>query len=475
MQNKNTKRCLVASIFCLGILATSCDTGNGWYQFRGSDGNNVVSGKGYPEEWGTDRNVKWTYDVEGRSYSSPVIQGNKVFFTTAFSPTVNETEMSAPQQTATGGQGAPPAAGQGAPPAAGQGAPPQDPMPQPAEQELDGMVADIYEWSVICLDLNTGDLLWKETALKGNPRKGKHPNGTYANESPVTDGKYIYAYFGNVGLFCYDLDGNLIWKNDMDAYNTLNKWGTGSSPVINDNILYVQFDNEDNSFVIAFDANTGEEIWKAAREEKTNYSTPLVWKNSIRTELVTLGKTARSYDAKTGELLWQIKLDGEMAVPSPNSNGDLVYVGITGGTLYAVKAGASGDLSLPEGITSSEYIQWSVPKAGVGNSSPVYYEGLLYVVSNRGGNVVCYDGLTGEKVYSTKIDGAGAFWSTPWFYDGKMLVADDKGVTHVIQTGKEYKLLGQNKLNDIFWTSVAASNGKYILKGAQSLYCLTID
>jgi len=258
-----------------------------------------------PTGWGKDTNVLWIYDFEGQSWSSPVIWGDKVFITSAigvkakpigiFEPRpeprpeeVDTSRAGAPQpgQERPGGgpqPGGPPSAGQERP----QGQPPQRPPEEPDTSYLE----EIYRWEVTCLDLNTGNVVWKEIAYEGNPRTGINRGGSsYANETPVTDGKRIYAYFGTLGMFCFDMDGKLLWKKDLGAYKTMMEWGTGSSPVVYQGIVYQKVDNEENSFIVALDAATGEEVWKAARDEKTTYSTPVIWKNSIRTELVVSEK-----------------------------------------------------------------------------------------------------------------------------------------------------------------------------------------
>ena len=453
MKKKPCCSLLSLAIISVLFILPSCNT-EGWPQYRGAKSNLVVAGDNLPVEWGDNNNIKWTYGMEGKSWSSPIIWGNKVFITSAYSDELEsdaQVATSAPQPNA------------GAPAQAGQ-------TPPVPIAENDIFEDQVYKWEVTCIDLDTGEKLWKQVASEGSPRTKIHARGTYANETPVTDGKKIYAYFGMAGVYCYDLDGNLLWENDLGAFETANGWGTGSSPVIFNDILYVQVDNEVSSFIVALDASSGEQKWKMDRDEKTNYSTPMVWENSIRNELVTTGKTARSYDLLTGEILWEMEMDGGYSIPSPVATEDILYLGNANekevGTMFAVMAGAEGE------VTSDE-LAWSVPQSGFGNPSPLLYDGLIYIVNSRGGDVVCYDATTGEKVYEEEVSGVGACWASPWVYNDVVYFSDDKGVTHTFKAGRQFEELSKNSLDDTIWGSVASVNNQYILKGVEYVYCIS--
>jgi outer membrane protein assembly factor BamB len=339
------------SIVVLALLVASCTTDKtNWPQFRGPENNMIAKGENLPEEWNDSLNVKWTHPLTGTGWSSPIIYGDKIFITSANlikkSPEVEKPQQTQPVQPAQGNN------------QTGQQAPPP---PPPAEDS--SYMKEVWSWELTCIDLKTGAELWKQVAHTGNPKIKKHAGSTYANETPVTDGKYVYAYFGMTGIFCYDMTGKLIWEKDPGAFKTLNGWGTGSSPILYQNMVYIQCDNEENSFLIALDAATGEEKWKVSRDEKTNYSTPVIWKNNNRTELVTTGKTARSYDPATGKLLWQLKMGGEMSIPSPVYDNENIYLGNAGGretkgVLYAVKAGAEGDITPADSGLVSEGVKF---------------------------------------------------------------------------------------------------------------------
>lgn len=427
------------------LILNSC--ASNWPQFRGPEQNMLATGKKLPDTWDNETNIRWTADMVGESWSSPVIFVNKVFVSAAvpvkITPELEEEEGN-----------------------------------DPSGEEEEGMLNDIYRWEVSCFDLKSGELIWNQVAFEGNPRVKKHRAHNYAGETPVTDGKRLYAYFGMMGVFCYDLNGNLLWEKDLGAYKTQNDWGTGSSPVVHKGRLYVQVDNEESSFMVALDAATGEEVWRANRDEKTNYSTPFIWKNRERTELVAGGKKARSYDPESGELFWELEVNGRYNIPSPVADRDYLYLGNTAwrggipGTLFCIRAGAEGDITPQEGETTSSGVVWSHPDAPTANPSPLLYEGLLYLVSQRGSQVTCLNAFTGKQVYQEKIEKAGEVWASPWAHKDKVFFIDDKGTTSVLRAGRKFELLHQNDLDGKFWASVAVASDAYLFKATDKMYCI---
>ena len=449
----------------LGILAliliNSCTSKQNWPQFRGPDGNMLSSAKRLPEVWDTVKNVDWTYQLNGAGWSSPIVWGKKVFITSCFPEKVAPVPERGPGQRPQGGQA--PRPGQGQP-----GAPPQEDNDTTFRQ-------DVYRWEVTCIDLDSGKELWKQVAFQGNPKVKKHPMNNYATETPATDGERVYAYFGNIGLFCYDFSGNLLWKKDFGAYKVLNGWGTGSSPIIYNGMVYIQDDNEENSFIAGLDAITGEEKWRALREEKTNYSTPFIWKNKVRTELVAGGKAVTSYDPETGKPLWTMKAGGEMVIPSPAGDENMLYIGNAGGqnaksNLFAVLAGAEGDITPPDSIKTGDGVAWVFRDAGLGNSSPLLFNGLIYIIASRGGEIKCIKASDGSLVYKDRVSGLGAVWASPWVYNGKVWFFDEKGITRSFTAGDKFELINDNRLNDKTWASVAITGDSYIFKGVETLY-----
>jgi len=457
--NRNLKRYSGMLIICSSLLVYSfMPSPANWPQFRGSENNMVATGTNLPTEWNDSLNVRWKTDLTGSGWSSPIVFGDRIFVTSAF------LEKAAPASA----QPTPPPP----PPAPGTQ---QGPPPPPAEDN--SFKEEVYRWELTCFDLKTGKELWSQVAHTGTPRIKKHAQSNYACETPVSDGKRVFAYFGMTGVYCYDLDGKLLWQNDLGAYTTLNGWGTGSSPVVYKDILYIQVDNEEKSFLVALDAATGDEKWKVDRDEKTNYSTPVIWKNKFRTELVTIGKSARAYDPATGNLVWELKMADGMAIPSSVYDSEHIYLGKAGGPnkpgmLYSVKAGSTGDITPADSGLVSNGVEWTLKETGVANPSPLLYNGLIYLLGSRGGELYCLDAKTGATVYKEKVDKVGACWASPWIYGDKIYFYDEKGVTQIVQAGKEFKVLSPNKLDDKFWASVAITDDAYIFRGVKKLYCV---
>ena len=426
------------------IIMSACSAGsNNWPQFRGSDANMIVSGENLPAEWSEELNVAWTLDVGGDSWTSPIVWGNQVFVASAVAVKINK-------------------------PGEGEG----------EDENQDLYLQDVYRWELTCVDIESGKELWKQVAHEGSPRIKKHARTNYASETPVTDGKRVFVYFGMTGLFCYDMDGTLVWKKDLGAFETQRGWGTGSSPVLYKDKLYVKVDNEKHSFLVALDASTGDEIWKEERDELTNYGTPYIWKNSVRTELVTGGQRARAYDPDTGELIWEVQMGGHYNIPSPTADRNLLFMGNTGyrdvpGTFFAIKAGAEGDITPDSGSLSSDGVAWFNPDAAfLGSPSPLLYNGLVYLIGSRGGEITCLEAETGEIVYTEKIEKVAACWASPWVNQNKIFFMDEKGVTRAFKAGREFELLHENRLDNRFWASVAVAGDAYLFKGDKKLYCI---
>jgi len=383
-------------------------------------------------------------ELEGRGWSSPIIWEDKVFYTTAVID-----KSSVPDSLIADSRG----------------------------KELNPKEA-VYSWQVHCLDLNTGKEIWQKVAYEGNPGIPTHPDNTYASETPVTDGERLYVYFGMNGLYCFDLEGTLLWKKDMGAYLSTSNWGTSTSPLVYNDVLYMQIDSDSISYLAALDSRTGKQIWRVERDEPTNWSTPIIWKNKLRTELVTSGQKARSYDPASGKLLWELHLGGGRNITSPVPDEEMILLGNEerrdgGGILYAVKAGAEGDISLNEDETSNSSVIWSRKKSAIAMASPLLHDGLVYVVERRRGQIFCYEAATGETVYEgIQVPEAGPFWASPWASKDRIYCLDEEGKTYVIQPGREFKVLSVNKLDDKIWPSVAVSNDSYIFRGVSHIWCV---
>jgi len=426
-------------VFLIPLVFVSCT--DNWPRFRGPGSNMLAEGKDLPSEWGNEQNLKWKRPLKGKGWSSPITWGNRIFLTEAI------LDMSSL---------------------------PADTVP-PEERAKENPQDAVYRWMVYCIDLGSGELIWERTAFEGKPGIRTHRENTYASETPVTDGKRVYAYFGMTGLYCYDFEGNLVWEKDFGAFKTQSDWGTSTSPLLYRDKLYLQMDSEEGSFLVALDKYTGEEIWRVGREEKTNWSTPVIWKNRVGTELVTAGQKARSYDPKTGRLIWELDLGGGRNISSPVASKKLLFTGNEkradgGGFLFAVKAGSKGDITPPEGDSTSSGVLWRRPSSGLSMPSPLLYKGNIYIV-DRSGFLYCYEESTGREVHpKTRVPEAAPFWASPWAHAGRIWCLDERGTTHSIRAGGQFEVLSRNSIDDKFWSSAAITDRGYVFRGVSNLY-----
>lgn len=443
MSLNNLKR-LLFGFALLSSVATVSQAAN-WPQFRGVDSRGVAEGSNLPDEWSASKNIAWKTDVDGRGWSSPIVWGDRVYLTTV----VHSGEVEKPKKGLYFGGN----------------------RPKPPTTE--------HVWKVVCLDLNSGKPVWEKVVHKGLPSHGLHIKNSYASETPVTDGDRVYAYFGNVGLFCFDMDGNRVWEKKWPAVDTRYGWGTAASPVLYEDRIYIVNDNDDASWLVALDKMSGKQVWKIDRDEKSNWATPFVWQNKLRTELITPGTNrVRSYDLD-GKLLYEFGGMSSITIAMPFASDELLYV--TSGyvldkkkPIFAIRPGASGDISLGDDETENDYIAWCQKQAGPYNPSTLLYDGLLYVLLDRG-LFACYDAQTGETVYGKKrIPKGKAFTSSPWAANGKIFCVNEDGVTFVIQAGRKFKILHTNSLtdDDMCMATPAIAGDKLLIRTERRVYCV---
>lgn len=448
------RRCGLVAVSLMMVGGQSIDANaENWPQFRGPNVNGVAESS-HPTRWSESENVAWVVSLKGEGWSCPVVWDNQVFLTEAVPmATEGNAEASKPEEYRGGGG-----------------------------TRRDDLTRTTYQWQVVSIDAQSGEELWRKTARSGRPVMPRHSSNTYATETPITDGKRVYAYFGMMGVFCYDLQGELIWKKDLGSYPMRAGWGTSSSPILFDQKLFVQVDNEQESFLVALDAASGDELWRVARDERSQYSSPIIWKNSLRNELIVGGMVYRSYDPNTGDVLWQLDMEKGRSSATPLASGDRLYVGTEfrnrggaddgGGFLFSIKPGGTGDLSLPEGETESEFIQWKLERSGIQMASPVIANNHLYLLERRSGIVHCIDAANGEKKYQKRIPGARAFWASPWVQDDTVYCIDTGGTAFALEGGADFKVLGENEIDELTWSTPAVADGSLYLRTATRLFCI---
>ncbi len=434
-------------------------TADNWPQFRGPQAN-AVSPKPLPVKWsdanGQTQNVRWKISVDGEGWSQPIVWDGKVFLTAAVpqSGDADTGDADTGPQAYTGGGGS----------------------------SRNDLTSIVYQYQVLCLDADSGKELWRTSCKEGPPPIPRHSTNTYATETPMTDGKYVYAYFGMNGVYALDMKGDVVWQKDLGVYEMRANWGTASSPALFDGRVYVQVDNQVDSFLVSLDGETGDEVWRVARDEKSQYSSPMIWKNSLRNELILGGMVYRSYDPATGDLLWQIDMAKGRSSATPVSDGDRLFIGNElrnrggeddgGGRMFCVTPGGSGDITPPEESRDGEFVDWWIEKADMQMASPTICQGKIYLFERSTGNMHCVDANDGETVYRKRIRGANAFWASPWTDGSNVYAVDADGTTHVIGSDDQYNLLAANELDQQTWGTPALADGRIYLRTVDHLYCI---
>jgi outer membrane protein assembly factor BamB len=441
-----------------------------WPQFRGPAGDGVLEAATLPATWSNTTNVAWQVEVKGRGWSSPVAWDDQVFVTSAISPG----SFKAP---ATGIFGNDYAAE-----LSGKGLSDDEVVKAVVSRDIE-LTAESGEirYMVSAFNAATGALRWEREAHKGPPVGGRHRKNTYASETPATDGERLYAYFGNVGLFAYRLDGTPLWNTRFDPQPMYLDFGTASSPVVHDGRVFVLHDNDGKSFAAAVDAKTGTVLWQVDRDlpagrATSGWSTPYIWKHDRRTELVIVGRQhAVAYAPDSGKELWRLRGLTGQSTPSPVAANGLLYLatgsqGEGNRPVFAVRPGASGDISLATGETTNASVAWVHPRASAYTSSPLIYRGRMYVV-NDNGVLTVFDAATGKEIYKARAGGAGnTFSASPWAANGRVYLLSEDGDTFVIEAGDRYVEVARNSLDEMSLASPALAPTALFMRTQTRLY-----
>jgi outer membrane protein assembly factor BamB len=439
--------CLVVSLVAGWGLMVQAQTAAHWPQWRGPFFNGMARGDA-PTTWSDTSNVKWKVEIPGRGHSTPAIWGDRIFLTTAIAT------------------GKPPATPTPSPAEASQGA---------GQRRAGGGAGPMVEhrFELLCLDRKTGKLLWQRTAKVATPHEGYHrAYGSFASNSPLTDGKYVYVSFGSRGIYAYDFNGKLIWQKDPGVQMKMRlAFGEGAAPLLAGNGLFLVFDHEAESFILALDKRNGKELWRAARDERSSWSTPLAIDHNGRTEIVVSGTNrVRSYDPETGKVLWESAGLGANAIPVPVSQNGTVYVmsGYRDPKMMAIKLGRQGD------VTGSDAIVWSHTRGVPYTASPVLYENKLYVVTDNG-MVSAFNATTGEPYYhQTRLPKAYNLKASPIGANGKLYFATEDGDVVVVKMGEKLEVIATNHLTDqIFIATPVIAAGELFLRGQNTLFCIS--
>jgi outer membrane protein assembly factor BamB len=424
-----------------------------WPSFRGPGGSGVADGSSPPTVWDVEKgiNVTWKQKIPGFAHSSPIIWGDRVFVTT----TVPVATAKLTFRLGGNEEG-------------GASAYTKDDFP--------------HSWRVYALDKQTGKILWERVAHEGIPQTARHVKASQANSTPATDGKRVVAFFGSEGLYCYDVEGKLLWKRDLGEMpsgrylDPSYEWNTAASPVIYKNLVILQLDIADGAYITALDITTGKDVWKTERDEQPSWPTPFIYEGTQRTELITAAPLfARSYDPDTGKELWRLGKHSALSTPTPIAGNGLIFITSGGGTtvhpIYAIRPGGNGDITLEDGEDSNDFVVWSKHRGGSYIPTPIFYDGLLYLCANNG-VVTAYRPETGERVYQNRVTQGGGFSASPVAGGGRLYFASEDGEVIVVKAGPTFEKLATNSMSEVIMATPAISGDLLIIRTQDHLVAL---
>jgi outer membrane protein assembly factor BamB len=434
--NLNKSCCVLLVLFLIGLnVSAQTNYMEQWPQFRGPFASGIVESPGLPDTWDiqSGENIRWKVRIPGLGHACPVIWEDKLFVTTAIS---------------------------------GSG----------SDSLKVGLYGDIdevgdrsaHEFKLYCFDKHSGELFWERTANKGIPKTERHTKSSHANPTPATDGRYVLAFFGSDGLYCYDLEGKLIWEKDFGKMNAGPwtdpdvEWGFASSPIIHENRVILQCDFLGEGFIAALDLETGQEIWRTPREEISTWSTPNYYKDGENRQVVVNGfQHIGGYDFDSGEEIWKLSNGGDAPVPVPVFGHGLIYIHGSHGRyspIFAVRPEARGDITLDKESTSNKHIAWSIKRGAAYMPTILIYGPYLYNL-RMNGNLSCMDAKTGELIYRERLPEARGITASGVASNGKLYYATEQGDVYVVKAGPEFEVLAKNPLDDLIMATPAISDG----------------
>jgi outer membrane protein assembly factor BamB len=430
-------------------LSPASSAEGSWPSFRGIRAAGIAERQNLPDRWNgkTGQNILWRAPIPGLGHSSPIVWGDRIFVTTAISSRPNATFK---------------------PGLYGDGDASDD--------------RSRHRWMLYALDKHTGRIVWERVASEGEPRNKRHIKSTYASSTPATDGRIVVAWFGSHGVHAYDFAGNRLWsvdlgRVDVGAYDLPTyEWGPASSPIIWDGLVILQCDTQADSFIVALDALTGQTVWKTDRDELPSWGTPTIAMTSAGPELVTnASKYIRGYDPRSGKELWRLGGSSKITAPTPIFGDDVVIVASgrqPERPIFAVKAGARGDVSLARDSTSSRFIAWSKTLRGPYMPTPLIYDGVLYVLANNG-ILDSYEVNTGADIYRHRLEYLGNGYSaSPVAADGKIYLSSEDGEMIVVRAGRTYRHIATNSMGELLMATPALSEGVMYVRAVKTLFAI---
>lgn len=429
-------------LFCMAAFAGDAH----WPQWRGPLGTGESPEGRPPITWSETEHIRWKVEIPGDGISTPVAWGEHLFLTTAV--VLEDREVNPETQASI-----------------------EEKMPDWVKKGGAKIPTKELAFTVLCLDRKTGKTVWQKVLKKDVPHEGTHADSTWASNSPVTDGTHLFAYFGSNGLFCLDMDGNVLWEKDLGDMQTRRSFGEGSSPSLFGDRLIINWDHEGDSFIVVMEKNTGKEIWRRDRDEVTSWSTPLTLRHGSVDQVIVAacGKT-RSYNLASGEILWEVSGMTVNTVPTPVYDGNLVYVmsGFRGSALQAIDLNkAKGELSEGKGIA------WTHHQDTPYVPSPLLYRDRLYFLKVNKGTLTCLKTPSGETLFGpTRLKSIPYVYASPVAANGHVYLTSRKGTTLVLKAEDTLEIVAENVLDDQIDASAVILEDALILRGHKYLYCI---
>ncbi|MCU1264696.1 MAG: bamB 2 [Acidobacteria bacterium] len=420
-----------------------------WPSFRGPSGSGVADGANPPTFWDAAKstNILWKTAIPGLGHSSPIVWGDRIFVTTAVSSLANSQFVHGLTETA-------------------------------ASADDNSR----HSWRVYCLDKDTGRIIWEKEVYEGTPRVKRHVKASHANPTAATDGKYLVVSFGSQGLYCFDLNGKLLWQQELGILDggwtadPESHFGYGSSPIIYKHLAIVQCDTQTQAFIAAYNLADGKRVWQTMREEDSSWSTPAIFENKDHAELVTSGtKYYRGYDPLTGKELWRLADGVDVKIPTPIYAHGLYF--LSGGdsharrTFYALRAGLKGEIKPTEGADTSGNVAWQSPLIKPHIVTPIVYGDYLYVCTDNG-VLTQYQARTGEPGYRARLGSGGSFSASPVAAEGKIYFAGEDGDVFVIKAGAAFELLSRNPIGEVMMATPAITGNMIIIRGESHVFAI---
>lgn len=434
------------------LAGSASDANRFWPQWRGPLGTGAAPLADPPTTWSETNHIKWKVKIPGEGNATPIVWDNRVFILTAI-PTGKKIEPArAPTDAGDSGN-------------SGQVQNARKTPGAPEKKAPD----EVYQFVVLCCDRATGRTLWQKVAREETPHEGHHEDNSYASASPVTDGRYLLAYFGSRGLHCYDMDGNLKWSKDFGRMQTRMGFGEGASPALyGETVIVCRDDETDKNCIVALDKSTGKELWRTPRGEATGWSTPLIVEYQGHAQVVVNATTnVCSYDLATGKEIWSCAGQTPNAIPSPVASADTVYLtsGFRGNALYAIALGHTGPLA------GTAAVRWTHNKNTPYVPSPLLVDDLLYTVTLNNGVLSCFDAKTGAVHFEgERLEGITGIYASPVAAKGRVYVLGRDGACLVLKQGPKLEILARNKLDDKTAASLALSGSDLFVRGHHYLY-----